>query len=401
MSQSGLRQAGLQRLHDILSRHVDAGTAPGLTALVSRGGDTHVEVIGQMGVESNRPMRRDAIFRIASMTKPVVAAAAMILVEECRLRFDDPVDGFLPELASRQVLRTLESGLDDTVPAARPITLRDLLTFRLGLGLIFADPAPPIVLALNEKGLGFTANPQTVAPPDEWMRNLGELPLAYQPGERWLYGLGSNILSVLIARAARQPLDEFLQERLFGPLGMVDSGFFVPASKLDRLTDSYFTNPATGELIPFDAAAESNFRTPPAFPAGAGGMVSTLDDYAAFARMLLNKGTLDGTRVLSPSSVALLTTDQLTPEQKAWGGFVPGYWGSHGWAFCLEVDTRRENIWQTPGRYGWLGGYGADWHNDPTENLITIFMSQAAVTSGDGSAIMRDFWTCSYQALDD
>lgn len=400
MSQTGLRQAGLDRLHDVLSRHVDAGAAPGLAALVSRGEAAHVEVIGKMGVESSRPMQRDAIFRIASMSKPVVAAAAMILVEECVLRLDDPVDAYLPELANRRVLRTLASELDDTAPAERPITLRDLLTFRLGIGLIFADPVPPIVQAINEQRLGFTPNPHDVPSPDEWMRRLGELPLAYQPGERWLYGIGSNVLAVLLARVAGQPLQAFLEERLFAPLGMVDTGFSVPESKLDRLTDAYYTNPENGALIPSDAAAESVLRTPPTFPNGAGGLVSTLDDYAAFAHMLLNKGTLNGTCVLSPASVTLMTSDQLTPEQKAFGGLTPSSWESHGWGFGVEVDTRRENIWETPGRYGWFGGYGTTWRNDPAEGLIGILLTQAAVTTGAESAVMQDFWTTAYQAID-
>lgn len=398
MSQTGPTPSGVARVHDILSRHVDAGTIPGLTALVSCGDAAHVEVLGTMGVENSRPMQRDAIFRLASTTKPIVAAAAMILLEECRLRLDDPVDSFLPELANRQVLRTRSSDLDDTVPAFRPITLRDLLTFRLGLGIIFDDPAPPIAKAMDERNISFNHNQHDAPEPDEWMRRLGELPLAYQPGEHWLYNLGADVLAVLIARAAGQPLETFMQEHLFAPLGMVDTGFHVPAAKANRLTDFYFTDPETGALIPADPGAESLFLTPPAFPSGGAGLVSTLDDFAAFARMMLNKGTLHGTRILSPASVALMTTDQLTPEQKRDDELVPGYWDSRGWAFGLEVDTRRENIWQTPGRYGWDGGFGTSWRNVPAEGMITILLTQAAFTSAIAPAYLHDFWTAAAQA---
>lgn len=401
MSQTGLTKSGVNRIHDVLTRHVDAGTIPGLTALVSRGDDTHVEVIGKMGVESSRPMRRDAIFRLASTTKPIVAAAAMILVEECRLRLDDPVDPFLPELTNRRVLRTRFSELDDTVPAIRPITLRDLLTFRLGLGIFFDDPAPPISDAIWASNISFNPNPHDAPAPDEWMRRLGELPLAYQPGERWLYNLGADVLAVLIARAAGQPLQTFMQERLFGPLGMVDTGFSVPPSKVDRLTDRYETDPESGTLVLADSGAESVFLTPPPFPSGGAGLVSTVDDLAAFARMLLNKGSLHGTRVLSPAGVVLMTTDQLTPEQKQHDDLLPGYWESRGWAFGLGIDTHHRDIWQTPGRYGWDGGFGTSWHNDPAEGLITILLTQASFTSAFVPAYLRDFWTASYQALED
>ncbi len=196
-------------------------------------------------------MRRDTIFRISSMTKPITAAAAMILVEECALRLDEPVDRLLPELADRRVLKRLDGPLDETVPANRPITVRDLLTFRLGFGLIMATPdACPILKAAIDQGDRRRARRSRLAmpAPDEWLRRLGTLPLMYQPGERWLYSTGSDVLGVLIARAAGQPFDAFLRERIFAPLGMKDTGFSVPAAELDRLATGYWTNPQTGTL---------------------------------------------------------------------------------------------------------------------------------------------------------
>ena len=238
LSEGGLSEERLERLHEVMAGYVERGVAPGIVTLVSRGGDEDVAVVGTTAVGGDEPMKRDTIFRIASMSKPITAVAAMILVEECKLRLDDPVDEFLPELANRQVLRSLESELDDTVPANRPITLRDLLTFRLGIGLVFGPESYPIQQAMVEQLVGFVPNPQAVPEPDEWMRRLGSLPLIRQPGEAWLYGTGSNVLSVLIARAAGQSLGDFMRERLFEPLGMKDTGFSVPADKIDRLATS-------------------------------------------------------------------------------------------------------------------------------------------------------------------
>src|ERR1700741_3204641 len=187
----GLSTTRLKRMHDVLARHVGSGRVPGAVTLVSRNGEVHVEAIGQMAI-GGAPMQRDTIFRIASMTKPVAAVAAMILVEECKLRLDDPIEAFLPELANRKVLRTIESELDDTVPAKRAITLRDILPFRLGYGMIPIFPDRyPIQKAISAAGLA----PGPVfpsLPPDELMRRYGELPLVYQPGERWLYNVGSG-----------------------------------------------------------------------------------------------------------------------------------------------------------------------------------------------------------------
>ncbi len=193
MSAGGLSKARLGRLHDIMAGYVERGEVPGLVTLLSRRGEAHVDVIGKKAVGGSDPMRRDTIFRITSMTKPITAAAAMILVEECKLRLDDPVDRLLPELAGRRVLKRIDGPLDDTVPAHRPITLRDLLTFRLGLGMIWGPPEVyPIQKAVSELGIvGFGAPDQsTPLGPDEWLRRLATLPLMHQPGERWMCWAG-------------------------------------------------------------------------------------------------------------------------------------------------------------------------------------------------------------------
>jgi CubicO group peptidase (beta-lactamase class C family) len=391
----GFSKARLERVRDLLAGSVQRGEVLGVVALLSRSGETHVEKAGDA--------REDAIFRISSMTKPVTAVAAMICVEECLLRLDDPVDEYLPELASRRVLTRLDGPLDDTVPAARAITVRDLLTFRLGLGFgagMWGPPGSvPIMDALGALGQGAPA-PAGVPEPDEWMRQLGALPLAYQPGRRWLYNLGSDVLGVLIARATRQRLEDFMRERIFVPLGMTDTGFSVPADSIDRLPAHYSTDPASGELVVYDPPA-GQWASPPAFPSGAGGLVSTAGDYAAFAAMLAGGGTYRGVRVLSRASVSLMTSDQLPAEVKAVSGLMPGDFDDMGWGFGLSVVTRRTQLYDSVGTYGWSGGLGTTWINDPAENLTLILLTQRAWTSHVPPAICRDFLTTAYQALED
>ena len=391
----GFSKTRLERVRDRLAKSVESGEVPGAVALLSRDGETHVEHAGDV--------RPDLIFRISSMTKPVTAAAAMICVEECLLRLDDPVDELLPELASRRVLTRLDGPLDDTVPAERAITVRDLLTFRLGIGFgagMWGPPGTvPIMDALGTIGQG-APEPAAVPAPDEWMRRLGALPLVYQPGERWLYNTGSDILGVLIARVTGQPLEDFMRERIFEPLGLADTGFSVPAASLGRLTTHYTTDPGSGELTVYDPP-DGQWSAPPAFPSGAGGLVSTAGDYAAFASMLLGGGVHRGVRVLSRPSVSLMTSDQLPAEVKAVSGLMLGDFDDMGWGFGLSVTTRRTQLYDSVGTYGWSGGLGTTWINDPAENLTLILLTTRAWTSHIPPAICRDFLTSAYQAFAD
>jgi CubicO group peptidase (beta-lactamase class C family) len=401
MSGSGLSKARLGRMHDVLAGHVEGGEVPGLVTLISRRGEVHVDAIGAKAVGGD-PVRRDSIFRISSMTKPITAAAAMILVEECKIRLDEPVDRLLPELANRKVLKRLDGPLDDTEPARRPITVRDLLTFRMGLGMILGPPdVYPIQKAVSElQVVGFgPPNQATPHGPDEWLRRVATLPLMHQPGEKWMYNTGSYVLGVLIARASGKPLEAFLRERIFEPLGMEDTGFSVPAAKLDRLMNAYWPNARTGALDLYDDARDSQWARPPAFPDGGAGLVSTVDDYLAFGRMMLNQGKHGGERILSRPSVEAMTTDQLTPDQKAASGFA-GLWDGHGWGFGMCVVTRRDGVAASPGRYGWDGGFGTTWSSDPAEDLVAILMTQR-VAFPPSSAVYLDFWTSVYQAIDD
>jgi CubicO group peptidase (beta-lactamase class C family) len=399
MSTGGLSKERLGRMHGVLAGYVERGELPGIVTLVSRRGEVVVDAIGTKAVGGSEPMRRDTIFRIASMTKPITAAAAMILVEECKLRLDEPVDRLLPELADRRVLKRLDGPLDDTVSANRSITLRDLLTFRLGIGAVMAPPGRyPIQKAMADVGLAPGPNLPMHAP-DEWMKRLGSLPLIHQPGEMWMYHIGSDVLGVLIARAADQTLDHFLRERIFEPLGMKDTGFHVPSEKLERLPPSYMSNPDNGELMVHDNPCDSQWGRPPAFSSGGGGLVSTVDDYMAFCQMMLNKGRYGRQRILSRPSVELMTTDHLTAEQKA--GARVFFGDNRSWGFGVGVSTRRDDLATVPGRFGWDGGIGTSGYSDPKEDMIGILMTQRLMESPDPPGVFLDFWTSAYQAIDD
>jgi CubicO group peptidase (beta-lactamase class C family) len=409
VSAGGFSSKRLTRLRDVLSRHLDAGDAPGAVAVVARHGEVHVEAMGTLafaGDGARTPMAADTICRVGSMSKPIVAACAMTLVEDCTLRLDDPVDEFLPELADMTVLADPNGPLEDTVPALRPITLRDLLTFTLGTGSVPAEPGTvPIADALSA---AIFAEP--APPPDEWIGRLGALPLVCQPGERWMYHTAANVTGVLIARATGKSFGDALRERICEPLGMRDTGFSVPAADIGRLATAYQRDDA-GQLS-IEDGPDGYWSRPPAFEDGGGGIVSTASDFLAFASALLAGGAVGsrpGERVLSRPSVSLMTSDHLTPAQKAVSGFRPGYFDDIGWGFGMSVRTRRAHLGPWPvsyptlasvGSYGWPGVYGTGWCNDPAEDLTTILMIQR-LPSPPGLPILIDFWTAAYQAIDD
>jgi CubicO group peptidase (beta-lactamase class C family) len=398
MSGGGLSKTRLARMRDVMAGYVERGEVTGLVLAVSRRGEAVIEPIGATDAEDT-PIRCDTIFRISSLTKPITAAATMMCVEECSLRLDEPVDRLLPELANRVVLRNVDGPLDDTLPANRPVTVRDLLTFRWGFGMVIGPPDEyPIQRAMTELRLGQGApDPQVPPEPDEWIRRLGTLPLMHQPGEGWMYNTGSDVLGVLIARAAGQPFDEFLRERVFEPLKMADTHFSVPPASLARLATGYHDN----GVDVYDAVADSKWRQSPAFPSGAGGLVSTVADYLAFGEMMLRQGKCDGGRLLSRPSLEVMTTDQLTPEQKNASGPFAGYFANHGWGFGMSVVTERDGLGEPVGRFGWNGGLGSVWYADPSEDMVTVLMTTSAKFTLSPPNLYRDFWTLAYQAIDD
>ncbi|MFB8439343.1 serine hydrolase domain-containing protein [Streptomyces niveus] len=374
-------------LRGVLQARVSEGPLPGAVAMVARGDRIEVAEAGSADAAGTTPLTRDSIFRIASITKPVVAAAVMMLVEEGRVALDDPVDEWLPELASPMVVRTPASPVDDVVPAVRPITVLDLLTFRSGHGFP-SDFSLPAVTPLFSELLQGPPQPQHVPAPDAWMAALARIPLLHQPGDGWLYNMGSDIQGVLIARVTGRTLPEFLAERVFGPLGMVDTGFEVPAGKRDRVP-YYYRQGEAGGLEPIDTP-DGQWSTVPPFPSGAGGLVSTLDDWYAFARMLLADGETDaGRSLLSPASVRQMTTDHLTRSQRDAGTlFLEG----QGWGFGGSVDVQTLDPWNVPGRYGWVGGTGTAAHITPSTGLVTILLTQLEAQGPVPSSVLRDFW---------
>ena len=397
---SGFDRARLTRLGEVMAGHVHRDTTGGVAWLAARGDEVEVGTAGVLTRGEPASVERDSLFRIASMTKPIVAVAALVLVEECRLRLDDSIDGLLPELADRRVLVDGRGPIDgDTVPARRPITVRDVLTFRLGLGMDFEAGWPqPLFQAMGGLGMGGgPPQPQVAPEPDEWIRRLGTLPLLYQPGERWLYDTGADVLGVLIARAAGEPLDTFLGERVFDPLGMADTGF--AALQPERLGSCYGINGETGQRFVYDPPG-GQWSKPPAFPSGGGGLVSTLDDVHAFGRMLLSGGRRrDGSRLLSRASVDAMTTDQIGVDRGAPG---PSTDGSQGWGFGVGVQVRRSGLTGPPGSYGWAGGLGSSWANDPDRGLVGVVLTTDMFTSAfPPPAVIQDFWTGVYAALDD
>lgn len=403
----GFSETGLDRMRDVLARHVDSGKIPGFVALVSRNGETHVEAVGTMRHDGGAPMSRDTIFRMASTTKMVGAAAVMILLDECKLHLDDPVDKWLPELANRQVLKRPDGPLDETVPARRPITVRDLLTSTFGLGVDMTLMGSPVQNAIFENGL-FDTPGQEMPEPDEWMRRLGTIPLCYQPGERWQYHISNEVLGVLVARVAGQTFETFLRERILDPLGMKDTGFYVPAGKIDRLPPAYVPDPQTGAFNVWDEAAGGRYSKPPIFQAGGGGLLSTVDDYLAFLQMLLNQGMHGNERILSRPAVQLMTTNRLTPEQQAFRDdlaknnvHLSHGQGQHGgWGFGMAVRTYRGD-YASIGQFGWDGGSGTSAYADPDKQLTGILLTQVGMSTPDPAYLIHDFWTMVYQAIED
>ncbi|WP_327418701.1 serine hydrolase domain-containing protein [Streptomyces sp. NBC_01233] len=403
----GFSKAGLHRVRDVLARHVESGKIPGLVALISRGDETHVEAVGSMRHEGGAPMRRDTIFRMASTSKPVAMAPVMVLLDECRLRLDDPVQQWLPELADRQVLKRIDGPLDDTVPARRPITVRDLLTSTFGLGIDLTALGAQIMNAVFESGV-FSQGAVPLPDPDEWMRRLGTLPLMRQPGEHWQYHLSHDVLGVLVARVTGRPFETFLRERVLDPLGMKDTGFHVPADKIDRLPPSYAPNPQTGEFTVWDEAVGGQYSAPPVFQAGGGGLVSTADDYHAYFRMLLNHGMHGTERILSRPAVELMTSNCLTPEQESTRSALArnavhvsfGQGQQGGWGFGMAVRTYRGD-YAPIGQFGWDGGTGTSTYADPENRLTGILLTQVGLTTPDPARLIHDFWTTLYQAIDD
>ena len=392
--------AKLVGLRGFMEGQLASGLFPGAVWLVAQADDVAVDMIGTQAFGASTPMQRDTIFRIASMTKAVTAACVMMLIDDDKIELDAPAHRWLPELANRRVLRRIDGPLDDTIPAKRDITVRDLLAYTLGFGMLFTNP--PIQQRIAELKLVIGQPiPLTPHAPDEWIKLFATLPLMHQPGEAWMYTAGSLLQGVLVRRAAGKDFEAFMHERIFEPLGMKDTGFFAPPEKLGRYAGmGIFTEQGNQTRLDKDGG-QSVYAKPPVFPAGDAGLVSTVDDYLVFARMLLNGGKHGNRQILRAESVREMTRDQITPAQKAASAnnLFPRFFDTNGWGYGLAISTAPDAISKVPGRYGWMGGFGTDFIVDPNREVIGIVMTQSTDFLFNGA---RDqFWRALYTAVSD
>ena len=375
----GLNKGGLDRFGAVAASHVSDDNVPGLVALVAQGDEVHVEAIGTLAI-GGRPVERGSLFRIASTTKPITAAAALALVREGLFELDEPVDRLLPELANRRVMRRMDGPLNDTVPAMGPVTARGLLTFTFGFGMalqMFMATEPwPVVAAATQAGLATIGPPQPAAfvDPDTWIANFGELPLLAQPGEQWLYNTGCHVLSVLCARAAGMSYDDVLRTRIFEPLGMPDTGFYT--KDVGRLATAY--QPTVDGNVVWDPP-DGQWSRRPAFYDGAAGLVSTVDDLLAFARMLLRGGD----PVLTADQVREMSRDHLTAPQREFG---LAFLGGRGWGLGTSVVL--DGPWA--GAIGWDGGLGTSFLVHPERDLAVIVLTQRMFDTAQAPAVHTD-----------
>ncbi len=406
---SGFSRDGLAKIKPALQGVIDSGALSGAVTLLWRNGQVaDLTAVGMADIEAGRPMTRDTLFRIASMTKPVTSVAALMLMEQGKLKLDDPITKWAPEFAGMKVLKNAEGSLEETYPAARDITIDDLLTHRGGLAYGFTSIGP--IAYAYQDALGDVLN----APmePDAWMKALGGLPLSYPPGERFHYSHATDVLGFVVGRVAGKPFRDALFDMIFKPLGMVDTDFYIPPDKRDRAAVVYkLEDDMSLTPVPF-----RRHDTPPAYCGGGGGLVSTADDYLKFARMLLGKGEVDGVRLLKSETVDLMTANRLTDAQREITFMGMPFWTGQGFGLGVSVVTDADKqSWMGPatnGAFGWPGAFGTWWRADPAEDMIMIYMVQnsmplepesaAQLATGQrmaAAAALPMFQTLAYQAL--
>ncbi|HEY1879111.1 MAG TPA: serine hydrolase domain-containing protein [Caulobacteraceae bacterium] len=372
--------AALAQADAALQAVIDNGDLSGAVTLVWRGGEVvRADALGKADLETGAPMRRDTLFRIASMTKPVTSVAALMLMEEGAFALDDSIVKWAPEFADMKVLKSPGGPLEDTYPAPREITFDDLFTHRAGLAYGFSSVGP--IAYAHEKALGDVLN-QDMGP-DAWMAALASLPLSFPPGERFHYSHATDVLGFLVGRIAGTGFREFLFKRIFEPLGMTDTDFWIPPEKRERSAVVYRQDQETGALAPVEFR---RYAAPPAFCGGGGGLVSTADDYLKFARMLMNRGEVDGVRLLKPETVDLMRTNRLTEAQRQIDFLGMPFWAAQGFGLGLSVVMDAEkHAWMgagSEGSFGWPGAFGTWWQDDPAEDLILIYLIQNSMPLG-------------------
>jgi CubicO group peptidase (beta-lactamase class C family) len=381
---SGFSKDKLALIAPTLQGIIDQGLLSGAVTLLWRNGEiAQVLTLGKRDIENDLPMQRDTIFRIASMTKPVTSVAMMMLIEEGKATLTDPITKWMPEFKDMVVLRDPEGPLTDTYPAPRDITIDDLMTHRSGLAYGFTSMGP--IAQAHQDALGDVLSSDMS--PDAWLAALGKLPLSFAPGERFHYSHATDVLGYLVGRIEGKPFRDVLMERIFQPLGMVDTDFYIPPAKRNRAAVVYRFNEAAGKLLPVPFKL---YDAPPAFTGGGGGLASTADDYLKFARLMLNKGELDGVRLLKAETVELMTANRLTDAQREIPFMGIPFWGGQGFGLGLSVILDAEKqAWMgvgTNGAIGWPGAFGTWWRADPAENMVMLYLIQNAMPLEPGSA---------------
>jgi CubicO group peptidase (beta-lactamase class C family) len=400
----GLSSKRLNRIRPIMQAYIDQKQCAGVITMIARRGQiAHWECVGMMDIAAHKPMTPDAIFRIYSMTKPITSVALMLLYEEGKFRLSDPVSKFIPEFQDTMVfVGQAQAGLYKT-DRERDITIHHLLTHTAGLSYGFEDDSPIDALYrdmykdLNMLSLETHLINPDAEPLEHVMPALARIPLVHQPGSAWHYSFAIDVLGYLVEMLSGERFDAFLQRRVFEPLEMVDTGFYVPEAKVDRFTTMYKPG-ESGGLEVVDAPVNSPYTKPQNFLSGGGGLVSTASDYLQFAQMLLNKGELDGVRLLSRKTVEFMTRNHLSDDvlRSSFGPMYPGYGFGLGWSILLNVA--QSGSVGSEGSFGWGGAAGTDFWVDPKEELIGLIMPQIM---NDRSSIRDDFKVLTYQAIID
>ena len=388
----GMSSERLHRIIPYMERFVKNGELAGVQTLIARDGKiVHFDQVGKLNLETGESLQEDSLFRIYSMTKPIATTAAMILYEEGYFQLNDPVEKYLPEFKGAQVL--IDGQLVD---ANHPFTIRELMSHTAGLtyGIFGNIPVDQkYQAAIWEKDLSFKENIKDL---DDLIDVMGTLPLQYQPGEQWVYNLSVDVLGALIERVADQPLDEFLTERIFKPLGMVDTFFQVPKNKLHRLGTLHMRS-QDNQLMVVDKPETSPYANKVTLFLAGGGLVSTSMDYLRYSQMMLNGGELNGVRIISPTTVDLMTRNQLGSGVKTGFGEQPAIEGSRGFGLGFGVATAPQKTGSgSVGEYAWGGLAGTVFWIDPKENLVAILMVQMIQNPID---LRAKFKTLTYQAI--
>jgi CubicO group peptidase (beta-lactamase class C family) len=399
MQLAGLSATRLSALTNAMQGYAERGEVAGVVSMVWRRGEIgYFEALGLRDEAMQMPMERDTLFRIASMTKPVTSAAILMLIEEDRLAFDTPISLWLPELAAPRVLRDPAGPLDDTEPAKAPLTVLDLLTHRAGFAYHFTSTGP-LAEAYAAAFNGFEAHGDNGA----WLARIAGLPLMFQPGSRWHYGIATDVLGVLIERVSGMPLGEFFRTRIFEPLGMRDTAFWVPDAQLPRLATAYGVEPGTQRRVVEDHPSASRWADPARFQSGGGGLVSTALDYLQFAQLLLGRGRVGETRLLSHRSVDLMRSNFLTRDQRRLPAFGHVLWAGQGFGLGLSVvDDPAQQLalgYRSLGSFGWPGAFGTSWFADPVEELIGLMLIQRRGVEPFPMSV--DFERRVYDSIDD